>query len=256
MKKVVLSIIIALIIVVTSLNIYANGEIVEFSMTGADSIREDTKKYVVKLNLGSFTNVEEGKTMGFEGKLQFDSSIFESVTVKGLNDWTITYSSNTNKIIGETDNAVVNKEIAEITFNIKENVAAKEKVEIVLKDAIITDADFEVNISRTLSFDIVSKTSNKPNNNNEQNVEQEENINQVQNQTQNQNSLSNNLTNSSSNKTTFNANSNNVNSKNIDNTISNKSIPKAGIANFLIILIVILIIVTVIFKIKSRKIKY
>lgn len=234
MKKIRLIMTIFICIVMISVHALAANEAIEVSMSGASSIEEGTTTYVTTLKLGAFTNITEGKTLGFEGKLEFDKTIFEGVTVEGLNGWTITYSSSTNKIVGDTTSGKPNMEIAKLTFTLKNGINAQNGIKIKLGSVVFTDGTFEINKELETTFSITEKPIN-----NEKNEVNDTNIANMQN-------TSNQASNSAVNTT----------NKQVDNTTAKKVIPAAGIRNFIMIGIVILIIAVIIFKIKSKDIKY
>lgn len=129
-------------------------------------------------------------------------------------------------ILGDTANGKANTEIAKISFKINSsNVSNKESTNINLKNLIITDGDFEISSDKQITINL----TNEKTEGSTQKVEQVKEI-----------------TSLSAEEPT----------NSISSTTQNTVLPKAGIRGNLIIAIIVLLILTVIFKIKSRKIKY
>lgn len=129
-------------------------------------------------------------------------------------------------ILGDTANGKANTEIAKISFKINSsNVSNKESTNISLKNLIITDGDFEISSDKQITINLANQNSKG----NTQKIEQIKEV------------------------TT-------VSAEEPVNTTSSTSqraiLPNAGTKGNLIVAIIVLLILTVIFKIKSRKIKY
>ena len=253
MKKVV-SIILFIILVIVSLNVKAvseNGSTVNMSFT--KTVEED--KVIITIKLGEFVSVEENSVMAASMTLDFDNNVISEVSGTSSNNWDITIQKNTKRVLLETDSAKPNTEIAKITFNINRN-ASKGKSRVGLKEINIAESSSGLDENyndQTVSFSVNEETPTNPGGNGNE-VTGENNT--VNNATGN-NTVGNNSTGNGINQTTNNS-SNRTNSivGNRNNTIATGRLPDTGIQNILIIAIVVTAICIVIFKIKSRKIKY
>ena len=190
-----------------------------------NEINEETKQITIKISLGDITEITEAKPMGYEAILEYDENIFENVTVKGLNDWTASYSDATKRIIGDTDVGKENTEITEITLQLKDDYELNEDEEIIVKlnDILISDDDlFELTFNKSVSFKVI-KSQEEDNNT--------------------QNEIDNNET------------TNNDETNETDNTITSESkLPKTGLRS-IIIGIIVFSIFAVIFIIKYKNIE-
>ena len=263
MKKVV-SIILFVILVIVSLNVKAvseNGSTVNMSFT--KTVEED--KVVIKISLGEFVSVEENSVMASTMTLDFDNNVISKVSGTSSNNWDITIQESTKRVLLETDSARPNTEIAEITFNINPN-ASEGTSSVGLKEINIAASASgldEYYNDQTVSFSVNEETPTNPGGNENEvtggnnAVNNATGNNAVGNNTIGNNVIGNNSTGNRINQTTNNS-SNRTNSivGNRDNTIATGRLPDTGIQNILIIAIVVTAICIVIFKIKSRKIKY
>lgn len=258
MKKVV-SIILFVILVIVSLNVKAvseNGSTVNMSFT--KTVEED--KVVIKISLGEFVSVEENSVMASTMTLDFDNNVISKVSGTSSNNWDITIQESTKRVLLETDSARPNTEIAEITFNINPN-ASEGTSSVGLKEINIAASASgldEYYNDQTVSFSVNEETPTNPGGNKN---EVTGGNNAVNNTTGNNavgnNTVSNNSTGNRINQITNNSlNKTNSIAGNKDNTTASSRLPDTGIRNILIIAIVVTAICIVIFKIKSRKIKY
>lgn len=236
MKK-IFSIII-LILVITSVNIaYAKNETnlntesnaiktenqnkptIEVNIEAPKTIEQGNRTYIIKISLGKFDDVEENKVMAFQTSLEYDENLIESVAIKGINNWVLSYDENSKILLGDVDKAKVNQEIGQIEITLKEKLKVGQKGTIKLNKLLLASDNTEIETNKEVKFEVVEKP-----------IIQEEN------------------------KTS--ENSSNTTNKKVDNTVSNKIIPAAGVGRIILISIIIITILAVIFKFKSRKIKY
>lgn len=241
MKKIVSIILIILSIICINLNALAVEEDssikVGFSMTNMSK-----SEMKVKMSLSEFKNVPENSVMTATMTLEYDTSLIESVEVVGKDNWKATIESTTKRVILETDKSKANTDIAEFIFTTNKNATIEElnKSKIVIKDINISDGENLDQFERNKEFKFTLKEENNNLNNNNQNTNTNTNTNQ---NTTNTNNIS---TNTKKNTITGNKH----------NTLAPTKLPAAGIKNLIILSIVIIAIATIIFKIKSRKIKY
>lgn len=141
-----------------------------------------------------------------------------------MNGWSASF--NNNMILGDTSKVKANTDITKISFKIKEeNISNKENTTIRLKNILLTDGDSETTTEKQITINFTNENATgtqKINNIKDVTVIQGENTVDATTTTSNQ---------------------------------INK-LPDAGIRESIIIAICILVILVIIFKIKSRKIKY
>ncbi len=129
-------------------------------------------------------------------------------------------------ILGDTSSGNANTEVAKISFKINsENVSNKEKTTISLKNFVITNGDFEVSKDKQITINLTNENS----------IGKTQKIQQIKEVTAVSGEEPTNI---------------------ISSTTQSSSLPNTGVKGNIIIAIVVLIILTIIFKIKSRKIKY
>lgn len=243
MKKIVSIVLLILSIICININVLAaTGETsvkVKFSVTNMSK-----NEMKVKMSLAEFTNVPEDSVMTATMTLDYDASLIESVQVVGKDNWKATLEPTTKRVILETDKSKANTDIAEFIFTNNKNATIEElnKSKILIKDINISDGENLDQFDKDKEFKFSLKEENNNSNSNNQNTNTSTNTNQ---NTTNGNNI---LTNTESKKNTITGNK--------QNTLAPTKLPAAGIRNLIILSIVIIAIVTVIFKIKSRKIKY
>ena len=129
MKKIVTSFIILIIAILMYQTVYATenstGASVVFNFSGDSKVTQGTKTVTYTISLGDFVGVPENSMMGYEAVLEYDSNVFSSAAIEGLNDWTAQYTESTKRLIGETrTKGEANKEIAKITLTLKDDAPA------------------------------------------------------------------------------------------------------------------------------------
>ena len=211
-----------LVVQAATININLKTETQNYKMTDINNV------LVVTLILEDFINLPEGEPLGYSGELQFDNSIFEEIKVEGLNGWNVSFNNDNKTLVGDTAKAEANTEIAKINLKINsDNVSNMESTVVGLKNVIITNGEFEVSADEQITINIENQIQKD---NNGEEVQKISNIKEI---------------------TTIQA----------EETEGAKSqevsdLPNAGIKKNIMITIIGLIVLTIIFKIKSRKIKY
>ena len=211
-----------LVVQAATININLKTETQNYKMTDINNV------LVVTLVLEDFINLPEGEPLGYSGELQFDNSIFEEIKVEGLNGWNISFNNDNKTLVGDTAKSEANTEIAKINLKINsDNVSNMESTVVGLKNVIITNGEFEVSADEQITINIENQIQKD---NNGEEVQKISNIKEI---------------------TTIQA----------EETEGAKSqevsdLPNAGIKKNIMITIIGLIVLTIIFKIKSRKIKY
>lgn len=211
-----------LVVEAATINIGLKTETENFRLTDENDV------LVVTIELGDFVNLPEGEPLGYSGELQYDDSIFEEVSVEGLNGWSALFNDENKILIGDTAKAEANLEIARINLKIKsDNVSNMENAVIRIKNVIITDGEFEVSADKQITINIENQMKE---NNNEDEVQKISNIKEI---------------------TTIQPEDiKEAKGKEMNN------LPDTGLRKNIIIAIIGLIVLAIIFKIKSRKIKY
>ena len=169
MKKIVVSFMIAIIVLLGGLCTYADNENanIEVNFTGSTTLKQSDKTLTLTVALGDFTEIADNCVLGYEATLDYDENIFASVTVKGLNGWNADYKDSTKIIIGDTALAKANTQITEIIFTLKEGVQPT-TTEIKLNNILLTnyENDFKYDKKLTVTINknetIENNTAKKP----------------------------------------------------------------------------------------------
>lgn len=196
-----------------------NKSTIEVNIEAPKTIEQGNNTYIVKISLGKFNDVEENKVMAFQTSLEYDENLVESIAVKGINNWVLSYDENSKILLGDVDKAKANQEIGQIEITLKEKLEVGQKGTIKLNELLLAGDNVEIETNKEVRFEVVEKP-----------IIQEENR-------TSENSI------------------NTTNTK-VDDTVANKIIPTAGVGRIILISIIIVIILAGIFKFKSRKIKY
>lgn len=196
-----------------------NKSTIEVNIEAPKTIEQGNNTYIIKISLGKFDEVEENKVMAFQTSLEYDENLIESIAVKGINNWVLSYDENSKILLGDIDKTKANQEIGQIEITLKEKLEVGQKGTIKLNELLLAGDNVEIKTNKEVNFEVVEKP-----------IIQEENR-------TSENSI------------------NTTNTK-VDDTVANKIIPAAGVGRIILISIIIITILAVIFKFKSRKIKY
>lgn len=120
LKFIVSLIILLLVIALASTTKAANGSLTVRIKPDASKAITDNEVYVT-LSLTDFNNVETTWPMAGQGTLEYDETIFEEVSIEGLNGWSASMNQS-GAILLDTASVVDGDEIARITLKIKEDV--------------------------------------------------------------------------------------------------------------------------------------
>lgn len=183
----------------------------------------------VRINLLDFDRISENIVLGCYAEIEYNRDLLELVNIEGQNNWSAEFNDITNKLVLDTDSAKANTTIAIMKFKInKEEITRNENTAIYLKNMILTDGNFEINAELQTNIKIVASKKYQ---------DDVQVLREVY--TESGEMLVNNKLNA------------------LDETaLKDKILPFVGNGIWILTAIVILIILTVIFKIKSRKIKY
>ena len=211
-----------IILLIIPITVYsANIELNLVASNQNYTINRTGQKIEISIELGNFININEGTTLGYTATLNYDTSIFEEVTVTGENGWNTLYNEENYMIQGDTEKAKSNTKIAKIELTLKEeNIKRNDITKIKLKDIIISDGNFEIKQDKEIEINLTNKTVE----------EKTQEITDIQVLT-------------------------GENSKKAMASTQEDILPDVGLKRNIIIAIAILIIIMIIFRIKARKIK-
>ena len=228
MKKTVMSLIIIFIVLFCTVKSFASETM---SVQGNTTLKTEEKTVELTISLGDISSFIEGEPLGFQGTLTYDENMFQNVLVEGLNGWTINYEETTKTFMGETDVASADTQIAKVILTVKDGVEAGTSGTVNFSNILLTDGVNDYTFNNEV---VVTMEEEHPVNNTVNNNVPENNTNKVSNTTT--------IQGNTPDKTT--------------GTTATTSLPKAGLRNILAILVVISVISMIVFKIKSRDIKY
>lgn len=241
-NKIIMAIlIIAMILTIGTISSFAEGEAnIKLNLNGQTTINEDTKTVELTLSLGDFTGVEAGATLGYQATLEYDENMFQSVEVEGLNGWTANYESSTKVLLGDVDRANPNTDITKITLTLKDDVQPGTEGKVQINNILLTDGNNDFTFNKEVTVKMEEEVTTPVEDDNTNN--------------------SGNNGNATNNNSSINANiSNNagMQSENTDNTtVQATRLPNTGIENIILVAIAVTIVAIIVFKIKSRDIKY
>ena len=231
------------------------------SVEGNTNLKEGESTVELTLLLGDLSGFTEGEPLGFQGTLTYDENIFQNIIVEGLNGWTINYEKTSKTFMGETDVANSNMEIAKVILTVKSGIEPGTSGIISFSNVLLTDGTNDYTLNKESTVKKEEKNTRKddgeenPPAEDEKNPEEQPGEDNVNNTVNNNNSLDN------TNKTP-NTNTTTIKGDNPDKTTattattSKTSLPKAGLTNVLAVLVVLAVISMIVFKIKSKDIKY
>ena len=260
MKKIV-SIILLLCLVCLSYTVYASEvpEQTEASVNIKFETVTEENKVTIKISTGEFEGVEAGAVMSASLDLIYDNANISRVSGKTTDNWKITISNETKRVLLENDKANPNTTFAELTFELRE-LSEETTGTISIANFNISDGELldETYPTYSVNYTIKPDTAEDDENNNneeENNVQNEitnETLNEVTNETANNTNKENIVLNTSNSNREAGSTVNN--SK--DNTVSPDSkLPQTGVNIFLIVLIVAIVAFAVVKIIKYKDIE-
>lgn len=237
MKKIV-SIVLFILIICTMLNVNASAPASDVGVY-ANVKEQSSNKMVIEYGLLNFVEVEEGQAMVITMTLDYDTSVISSVQAQGIGNWSASFEEGTKRLVLETNSGKANTGVVQLTFNINQSATINSSNnKITLSDINISEGENLDKYDENHTFEI---SLNNDEENGGNTAKPGNNTN-----TANNNGSQNGSTNSRTNSI----------SGNVDKTVAKNQLPKAGLKNIAIIAIVVIAVAVVIFKIKSRKIKY
>lgn len=88
-----------------------NKSTIEVNIEAPKIIEQGNNTYIIKISLGKFDEVEENKVMAFQTRLEYDENLVESIAVKGINNWVLSYDENSKILLGDVDKAKANQKL-------------------------------------------------------------------------------------------------------------------------------------------------
>lgn len=236
----------------------AAGETMDVSLAPAQTTVEKGKEVTVSLNIAN-VNVPSSTGDGvnaFKATLAYDTDVFESVTIDGVNDWVKqTYNTANGIFILTYSNLLTEKSgtIAKLTFKVKEDTT-KTSGTISLTNIESSNTETKVTPSNATTTLTVNQNTNPPDDGNNtagnDNTAGGNNTAGGQNQAGGNNTANTTGNQSSGGQTTTNStqkgNSAGVNT-------ANKNLPKTGIGQWGIVVGLIVIIIAIVSYLKYRK---
>lgn len=190
---------------------------------------DDVSTLEVELRLTNFDNIPENTVLGCYAEIDYDKNLLSLNSIEGQNGWNVEFNEETNKIVLDTDSASSNTVIAKMIFDIRtQEITKNENTTIALKDLVLTDGNFKINSELQIQIDILASKVNQDD---------------VQ--------ILHEVYTTSGEKV-----ENNKLAALDETTLQDKILPYVGNGIVIFIAIAILLVLGVIFKIKSRKIKY
>ena len=190
---------------------------------------DDVSTLEVELRLTNFDNIQENTVLGCYAEIDYDKNLLSLNSIEGQNGWNVEFNEETNKIVLDSDSASSNTTIAKMIFDIRtQEITKNENTIIALKDLVLTDGNFKINSELQIQIDILASKANKDD---------------VQ--------ILHEVYTTSGEKV-----ENNKLAALDETTLQDKILPYVGNGIAILIAIAILLVLGVIFKIKSRKIKY
>lgn len=252
MKKVV-SIIILLFLVCLSCTVNATEAPTEENPTVNLTFETVTSEnsVTVKISAGDFEGVEADSVMSASMTLNYDEANIESVEGNSYNNWRISITEETKKVLLETDNANPNTEIAEITFNFRKDITEVTTGTLSISDFNISDGILLDEVYPEYSVPYTIQPSEEDNN--EPTDEPTNNTtNEVGNEVDEGDNI---IVNAPENIETTNIPAV-LNNNTVDNTIvPDSKLPQTGINIAIMILVAVIVILAVIKLIKYKDIE-
>ena len=261
---VILTIVCIMVLVILTNSYAAEGDTFELQLIASTSTLNPGDDFTVNLTLDNIKVTGGDQGIGaYQTKILYDTDILELVSIAPASGWEV--SQNEGNIIANTSNGQVVKQktnTAIINFKVKDNVTS-DNTTISLESVSGSSGETIIGKGVSAKINITGKQEeNKPS---EDNQTENENTVSGNNQAGNNNSTdTNNQTGTNNIVGGNNLITNNIpvknntiiNCSNIDKTTTaNKSLPKTGFTNIIVLAIVILSIVSIVSLIKYKALK-
>ncbi len=282
MKKKVLKIIIALLLLFYTFASVVNALSFTVTMTPSNTTVPESSEFTVLVKVSNIETQNENGINILSGTLKYDEEIFEQIndtSISGMNSWDASYNPDNGKTTLTRTSFVTNEnDVFQIAFKTKEGTngksgkiqftqitASNSETETSASDISITinvgegqgndEENTNVNVNTNINNNRATNTNSNSNSDGGATIQPKNNVNNTNSNTnRNTNSSRNTNTNTNTN-TNNNSNSNSgvlsyVNNQNS----SSEDIPYTGVEDTLIYIIFIIIIVAIAFYIKFEKI--
>ena len=213
-----------------------------------EAITSEADRLTIKISTGEFEGVEENSVMSASMTLVYDEANIIQVEGQESNDWRITISNETKRVLIETDNANSNTEIAQITFYFNQEVTEGTTGNISIQEINVSDGNL---YDETYPEFTQSYTINPPQE--EAQEDPEENNQPTQNEQEELPEINTNTGGISQEEYKSPNQSGSI--SNQDNTVAPDRIPQTGISMGIVIGIIAIIIIAVVCFIKYRSIE-
>lgn len=191
----------------------------------------------IKINLGDFEGISQGIVMSASMTLNYDEINIKEIEAQGLSDWKVTLSEETKRVLIETDNAMPNTQIAELTFYLNEDVEETTTGAISILEFNISDGDV---LDETYPEYSINYTIELPKSNEEQEDEKNDN-----------NQDANEITNEVVNET-----EENISITDTDKTMSpDEKLPQTGVNIAIIVTVCVITVLAIIGFIRYKQIE-
>lgn len=249
-RNIIFSMVMIIVLLVANISLATDIPTAELTVTTNKITIQNTDEIVeVAISLGNINGlVTTGSNivLAYEGTLDYDTNMFETVTVKGQNEWTATYEPTTKKIIGDTTNATANTIIAKLTFTLKDNISNGTSGTISINNMVLTDETNEFKLSKTITITSENEKDSKKENQIENNIVFDDN-------TIKDNEVIN--TGISTSNNNFIGKVESKNNLSVDTSQAKGSFPKTGLKNIIVLAVLIIIITGAFSLIRYKMIK-
>lgn len=237
-KKIFISIFLV-IILIANISFAADTPSAQLNITSNKQTVQTTDTTVeITMTLGNLQGLEETAgniVLGYQAKLSYDSAMFKSVKVEGLNGWTATYENGT--IVADTTSAKPNTDITKITLTLNENLEAGISGKIDISNVLLSDGENDFTFNKEITITTEAKQTEDNGTGKEEETKPSTSDENVTTTEKNDNKNNSNVQNRADGKTTL------------------SKLPKAGLANTMISLAAIILVIGAVSLIRYKMIK-
>ena len=189
-------------------------------------IQTTDKTVEVIISLGNLQGLEKTGdkiVLGYEATINYDTKMFKSIKVEGLNGWSANYETSTKKIVADTASAIENTDITKIILTLNDNISTVTSGNVNIINLTLTDGtnDFIINKNITITNEI--KTNSDEDSNNKEETAKENSQNKI-------------IEKVTDNQVTTNE------QKKADSSTATGNLPKAGFKNIALLILMIIVI--------------
>lgn len=219
MKKISIILFSLLFIMVFAKNSFAEDMKCSVGLYSSSTvIQKETNQIKIELKLIEY---QGDGTLGYEGKIEYDKNVFESVTIKQASNWeSVTFEPQTGKFVSTTTNAKIGS-VATIVLNVKSSATAKTS-NVIISDLTFSDGATSATLNKTITYTL-AKNNLSDNNTGSDNANNSSNNNNTGNSNTNNNSNNNNTGSNNANNSLNNNNTDNNNAENSNNNSGNNN---------------------------------